>query len=205
MIIDNLNQINKVCDWAPGAYYKFVCIIRSKDGIPILHTKENKKQIVVKYWLIGDRYTFDKLVDDMIQYCDLFGARLYVTTDRKSIKKSLFQVVNRTNHYLEQLCNGNSCDISPNTLNKLISSISSISESTDNNLGSKRWLYDIDSKNISTLNSVIDLCKEYHIATLDTLNGYHVIANRQYSPNQELPKDVEIKSNALTLLYKTGE
>ena len=153
-MVNNLNLINKLCNWKPGTYYKFACIIRSKDGNSLLQVKENKRELIVKHWLVENQDSFDKLIYDMLTYCRLFNARLYMTTDRKSTKKSLFNISREVLHYLEQVCNGVGSDISPNTMNKIVASVSSVSESTDSELGSKRWLYDVDTKDETVLNKI---------------------------------------------------
>lgn len=57
LIVDNTDKLNSIMEFKEGTFYKFVCLIRTKDykdsdEKPILTCME-KQEILVKDWLIG--------------------------------------------------------------------------------------------------------------------------------------------------------
>lgn len=220
-IIYNLDKLDKLLQFAPNTYYKFVVLLRAKDGETILKSYD-KKELIVKQWLIDSKEKLDETLHDMIKFAELFHGRLYMTVDRKDVDKTLFTMQDKINSYLKQLYFGDRTELSCKQLNKILASSTSMSESSSRDC--KRWLFDIDTKDKDVLHYIEQSCGEHYVTTLETKNGYHVIANRKFDGysilnnieqnlhqkfykiieegNYMLSKPlVECKENALCLLY----
>ena len=201
MIIDNTKYLDDLLIFKPLSYYKFVILLREKDGKPLLNSR-NKKEYIVKQWLVDSKEKLEEMLPDMITFAKLFGGRLYVTTDRKSISKTLFYMLDKITEYIKQLYNGNNMGVSAKHLNKIVSSASSSSECTH---GDRKWLYDIDSKNKDTVDKVLKQIESMCVC-IDSKNGYHIIADRVYDAHKEpLPENVELKDNSMALVYYNDE
>lgn len=201
MLVDNTSKLKDILVFKPNTYYKFVVLLREKDGKTLLKSY-NKKELIVRQWLVDSQEKLDEMLPDMITFAKLFGGRLYVTTDRKSVYKTLFYMQDMINAYIKQMFCGNRTEISVKQLNKLLASASSSSECTD---GAKKWLYDVDNKSSETLKDALEHCKSNYVC-FETKNGYHVIADRTYDAHKEpLPTDVEVKDNGLALVYYNDE
>ena len=201
MIIDNTKKLKDILIFKPNTYYKFVVLLREKDGKQLLQSY-NRKELIVKQWLVDSQEKLDEMLPDMLTYARLFKGRLYVTVDRKSVHKTLFYMQDMINAYIRQMFNGNRTEISVKQLNKLLASASSSSECTD---GDKYWLYDVDTKDPNIVDYVWKHCN-YPAPCFETKNGYHIIAKRTYDAHKEpLPKEVEVKDNALALVYYNDE
>lgn len=198
--INNTRLLDRFLFFQKDTYYKFVIIIRKKDGKNTLSSNYDRREIIVKNYLISSKEELDMYLPDMIKLTDFVGGRLYVTTDRKDIKKTLVNIAKKCNDYLAQLVLGNQDNLSTRLIGKLTSSATSEAESSCKD--DKKWLFDIDTKDITVKNSIYNLCGENWLATLETVNGYHIIAKKKFrTDNLVLPKDVTVKDNALTLVY----
>lgn len=211
MEVDNRKFIDKLCVFEPQSFYKFSALIRKKDfnkeEFPLKYS--NKKEFLVKEWFVEDAYQLEKVKHDMEVYAKMLPCRIYLTLDRKSKKKTLINVRNRVNSYLDLYMNSNNPVLGIKSISKMISSASSVSESSDKD--DRKYLFDIDSKDSHIVSLVEYMCDEEHIATLETINGFHVIAKKAFCPNdrglQQIQKQlgenvIELKPNAMTLILK---
>lgn len=210
MLINNTDKLKKIMVFNPQkSYYKFVALIRAKDyknGLetPVLTNKE-KQEVFVKQWLIDSEEALDKCLPDMLAVSKMFRCRLYMTIDRKSTVKTMMYVRNKLTECLDHFIMSPNASVSVRMLNKIVPSASSVKESSD---GEKRIMFDIDTKDENILNKVIELCGEHYMETFETLNGYHVIANRKFDGNtvinellkNNMTNDVELKHNSLVLV-----
>ena len=227
LIINNTNQLKKVMEFNPTlSYYKFVCLIRAKDyedGEMPLSNKE-KQEILVRQWFVDSQESLDKQLPDMLKMTEMFRCRLYMCLDRKSTMKTLVQMRNQINNYLDQFLGNENPSCSVKAINKVTASASSVSESSDK--GYRRWLYDCDSLSPSLEEYIRNECgRRRYLATFKTKNGYHIIAKREFNgvcvvngladyayemglTHQFLDKQnrplVELKDNAMALVA-TGE
>lgn len=189
-----------------------------KDKEMPLSNKE-KQEILVKQWLVDSQESLDKQLPDMLKMTDMFKCRLYMCLDRKSTMKTLVQMRNQINNYLDPFLGNDNPSCSVKAINKVIISASSVSESSDKEF--RRWLYDCDSLSPSLEEYVRDDCGQFYLATFKTKNGYHVVAKREfngtsviseladYAFENGLTKDfldsqnrplVELKENAMVLV-----
>lgn len=202
LIVDNTRKLKDVMEFKEGAYYKFVCLLRTKDykstgEKPILTCME-KQEILVKDWLIDSQEMLDKTLPDMLTFTEMFKCRLYMCTDRKSIVKTLKTMRDTVQKYLDPFIGNSNADCSVRAVKKICSSATNKDESSDS--GGRKWLYDIDVKDPVVVDYVFKHC-ESRYTCFETKNGYHVVANRTYNAHKEyLPKEVELKENAMVLV-----
>jgi mRNA-degrading endonuclease HigB of HigAB toxin-antitoxin module len=212
-MIDNTSFLEKLCIFNEDeSYYKFSAILRKKDcdQKELLFKFSSKKEILLKDWMVENKDQMDKALHDMKTFCDVFPCRIYLSLDRKNKKKTLIQMRNKVDSYLDvYMSTEEKPYISIKSISKLVSSSTSIAESSDKN--DKRWLFDINTDDLGVIRSIEYICDTDHIATLKTVNGYHVVANKTFSPNDrglyKIQKQigenvVELKSNAMTLIMK---
>lgn len=182
LLIDNTDKLKAIMEFNPSlSYYKFVCLIREKDykdrEMPL--SNKEKQEILVKQWLVDSQESLDKQLPDMLKMTDMFKCRLYMCLDRKSTMKTLVQMRNQINNYLDPFLGNDNPSCSVKAINKVTISASSISESSDKEF--RRWLYDCDSLSPSLEEYVRDDCGQFYLATFKTKNGYHVVAKREFS------------------------
>ena len=182
LIINNTHQLNKVMEFNPSlSYYKFVCLIRAKDyedgNMPL--SNKDKQEILVRQWFVDSQESLDKQLPDMLKMTEMFKCRLYMCLDRKSTMKTLVQMRNQINNYLDPFLGNDKPSCSVKAINKVTASSSSVSESSDK--GVRRWMYDCDSLSPSLEERVRNECGQFYLATFKTKNGYHVVAKREFN------------------------
>lgn len=200
LLIDNTSKLKEIMEFKQGSYYKFVALIRAKD----YKDSDNQvltnrgKEILVKDWLIDSQEMLDELLPDMLKYTELFKCRLYMCTDRKSIVKTLVQMRNKIQTYLDQFLDNPNTQCSTRSLRKIEMSSSNLKESSDSN--GRKWLYDIDTIDPVVVDYVFKHCESKYTC-FETKNGYHVVSDRTYDAHREmLPNEVELKENAMVLV-----
>lgn len=195
---NNFENLKKWLVFEPGTYYKFVALVRAKDFTdgkyePVLSTNE-RGEIFVRQWFIDSQDSLDKYKDDMINLCKATKARLYVTTDRKSIKKTVFKMLEQLHDIIKQLVFGSYGCVSLRKLSKFSASASQMAECSD---GPKYWLIDIDKTGMTeiTEEQVEQIVKDFEYIFLDkkvikfkTPNGYHVLIKRDFDFGAEFAK-----------------
>lgn len=119
----------------------------------------------------------------MINLCKATKARLYVTTDRKSTKKTILTMAWQLDDYIRQLINNPNVSISIKKLSKFSASASQLAECSS---GPKYWLIDIDNTEI-TNEEMEQIVKDFEFVMEDffpvkmkTLNGYHLLFPRTF-------------------------
>lgn len=182
LLIDNTDKLKDIMEFNPSlSYYKFVCLIRAKDykdkEMPL--SNKEKQEIIVKQWFVDSKESLDKQLPDMLKITDMFKCRLYMCLDRKSTMKTLVQMRNQINNYLDPFLGNDNPSCSVKAINKITASSSSVSESSDK--GVRRWMYDCDSLSPSLEERVRQECGQFYMATFKTKNGYHVVAKREFN------------------------
>ena len=180
--IDNTYNLKKIMTFEPNlSYYKFVCLIRAKDyddGDMPLSNKE-KQEILVKQWFVDSEESLKKQLPDMLKMTEVFKCRLYMCLDRKSTMKTLIQMRNQVNNYLDPFLGNSQPSCSVKAINKVTASASSVSESSDK--GFRRWMFDIDSLHPDVKDFVARYCGNYYLAQFKTKNGYHIVAKKEFN------------------------
>ena len=75
-------------------------------------------------------------------------------------------------------------EYSPKILNNLLQSNIMKDESSDKNM--RKWLFDIDTKDYNVVNIIKKLCGKYFDHILETKNGYHIVAEREFDAHTSL-------------------
>lgn len=178
-MINNFDQLPNICKFKPGTYYTFIAFTRKKDT--------GLKNSLIKQWLIDSHEELNSKKQSMIDLCNNTNARLYMTTDRKSIKKTVLNIQQEVNEMIKQYLFSDNYKPSLANLNRLVTSASQKKESTD---GDKYWLVDIDANNytgrlnkdkISLLvsDTFKGLLGGLVVAELNTVNGKHLIVAKE--------------------------
>lgn len=174
--VENVNiEKTMVFNHAKSFYY-FLAIKRKKDH-PECTMKDSQ---VIQTWIVKDVREFWYLYKtQMISIVKDNKCRLYMCTDRKSYSKTLLSIRNDINKQLDSAVENERMEYSPKTLVDLLPSNIMRPESSDRKL--HKWLFDIDTKDKRVLDIIIKLCGSSYEVTLETKNGYHVIAKRAFA------------------------
>lgn len=178
MIIDNMPTLLKLIDFQDGDYYKFEAIIRNKDGLNALCT--NPGSTSIKYWLISNWDELEKLYPVMQEFCNVTGARLYMTLDRKNIKKTFINTSKTLFDTLTEMMYGSNFSI--HKINKIIASETSKKENSAKDC--RTWMLDIDVNSEYMAKLAEEYLGDLHICTLKTPNGYHVISDKKFGADR---------------------
>lgn len=188
LLVDNFDKVKNVVQWKPEqTYYKFVALIRAKDykdgERPVLLDKE-KQECFVRQWLVDSEEYFDRVKEDMKTVVEMFRCRLYMTLDRKSTMKTLIAARDVVNRQLDFYLGVKEPQVSVKMLNKLVPSVTQLAESSDKE--GRRWMFDVDTKDVNVLNVVKKLCGTDYLESFETKNGYHVVADKKFDANGRL-------------------
>ena len=182
LLIDNTAKLKNVMNFKQGSYYKFVALVRAKDyknSSEQVLTSMEKQEILVKDWMVDSQEMLDKTLPDMLKYTEMFKCRLYMCTDRKSVVKTLVQMRNTVDKYLDPFLGNPNASCSVRALRKICASASNLSESSDRE--SRYWMFDVDTKNQNVLKFVQEnVCGEHYVETFETKAGYHVLARKKF-------------------------
>lgn len=191
MEINNFYQLENLLEFKEGSYYKFIALIRAKDNSGVIDTKE-RGEIFVRQWFVDSQTSLLKYREDMISLCKATGARLYVTTDRKSVKKTIFKMLEQLQDIIKQYVFGAENPVSIRKLSKFSASASSLAECSD---GNKYWLIDIDDKDEIGEDKVNQLSQDFEYIFADkkiirfkTVNGWHLLIKRNFDYRAEFAK-----------------
>ena len=182
MLVDNAAKLKNVMNFKQGSYYKFVALVRAKDyknSSEQVLTSMEKQEILVKDWMVDSQEMLDKTLPNMLKYTEMFKCRLYMCTDRKSVVKTLVQMRNTVDKYLDPFLGNPNASCSVRALRKICASASNLSESSDRE--SRYWMFDVDTKNQNVLKFVQEnVCGEHYVETFETKAGYHVLARKKF-------------------------
>lgn len=188
LLVDNFDKVKNVVQWKPEqTYYKFVALIRAKDykdgERPVLLDKE-KQECFVRQWFVDSEEYFDRVKEDMKTVVEMFRCRLYMTLDRKSTMKTLIAARDVVNRQLDSYLGVKEPQVSVKMFNKLVPSVTQLAESSDRD--GRRWMFDVDTKDVNVLNVVKKLCGTDYLESFETKNGYHVVADKKFDANGRL-------------------
>ena len=180
-MIDNFAVIENFMQFEKGTFYKFECLVRNTDGENILYEEgfsKTNKNILVKSWYVDNAEYYNKIKQEMIKMCNLTGARLYITLDRKSNVKLVQELIHALTDTLCDMIQGK--EIGIKSLSKIFASKTSVKETSDKKF--KTIMFDIDTKDVDTLD-----CIQLYIENkgqkpyiLETKKGYHVFCYRKF-------------------------
>lgn len=180
-MINNFDVIDSFLIFREGYFYKFEALVRNTDGPnPLFYEgiSNTNKNILIKNWYIDNQEYYEKMKPQMKALCDMTGARLYVTLDRKENNKLIECIYDKTNEMVKGLIHG--VNYGTKKINKLISSCSSLVQSSDKT--SKTLMFDIDTKDDLALQVIKVYLKEKQAKPfiLETIKGYHVVFYKKF-------------------------
>lgn len=197
LLIDNTSKLKNIMEFKQGSYYKFVALIRAKDykdSDNQILTDRRRQEILVHDWMIDSKEMLNRLLPDMLKYTEMFKCRLYMCTDRKNTVKTLVQMRNIIDNYLDPFLGNPNATCSVRSLRKVCSSASNLAESSDRKY--RYWLFDVDTKNQYVSKFIQEkICGEHYVETFETKAGYHILARRKFSVN--VPDEYESEFNYL--------
>ena len=188
LLVDNFDKVKNVVQWKPEqTYYKFVALIRAKDykdGERHVLLDKEKQECFVRQWLVDSEEYFDRVKEDMKTVVEMFRCRLYMTLDRKSTMKTLIAARDVVNRQLDSYLGVKEPQVSVKMFNKFVPSVTQLAESSDRD--GRRWMFDVDTKDVNVLNVVKKLCGTDYLESFETKNGYHVVADKKFDANGRL-------------------
>ena len=207
MIIDNFEQIKKLLTFESEDDFYHLQILRRKKDLPEHNRGRNNNARCIKtYYIKNIDYLMSKK-EEIVKLCHLFTARAYINLNRKSFKKASLQLIaevtNRVINHQDEY---------------IYRAYESVVGEKDVNVGEKRWIIDVDTKNMDiVLDTAKEICKcdsaygtgqpkEFKniIAYIPTVNGWHIITQafnlKQIEPFR-CTNPFGVQKNNPTLLY----
>ena len=231
MIINNLELIKPLLIFKSNdIFYHLQILKRKKDCAEHDKGRNNNARCIKTYYITSIDY-LNSHIDEIIKLCQFFNARAYINLNAKSFEKVSFelnsQLADRLKFKQFNYCyrlyetvvgNGYS---SEDEFDKVLTDKEKEIISSRVNVGEKRWIVDIDEKEISPLMVAhieygCDPISKFEtdflgfgcdfnskiITTIPTKNGWHLITKpfnrKQFS--DKYPK-VDIQINNPTILY----
>ena len=201
MKIDNFKQLRKHLTFHnPNEFYFLQIIQRKKDGNEGLHVRNGYR--LIRSYYIYSLEEFDSLESRIKELCENNNARAYINPNIRNAKEVALECIRK----YANLVAGN-CAFQGNNI-------------WDSTCGSTKargykslWVVDVDCKEETYLNKVIEIIRQcrhndnFTLYTVPTLNGYHILCNgfdaKQF---KDFLKDVgldsiDIHKDNPTLLY----
>lgn len=207
-MINNFEALlnSKILKFEPNTYYKLACLVRQKDfpesKSPWL--KEGRREMCAKQWLVQSKEEILELKDNMIQTCNLYNGRLYLCLDRRDLKKSWMRIRDRANQVIDTIAFSDKWEGQARQLNRLLNSVTSEEEVSCHQ--GKHYLLDCDTEDLNLIYECVNKVPTHVNTTVfKTVNGYHVVMEKKFDISKLgniLPSCIEIKKNAMMLVYK---
>lgn len=171
MRIDNFDLILNQLSFNNRDEFYFVQIIqRRKDGNEGLHVRNGYR--LIRSYYIYDKQELIDLKDRIIELCENNNARAYINLNVRNAKEVALECIKK---YSDLILNDNA--FQGNSI-------------WDSSCGSTKargykslWVVDVDCKEESYLNKVIEIIRQcrhnddFTLYTVPTLNGYHILCN----------------------------
>ena len=195
MTINNFQLISSLLSTIPHSpedYIQVGIIPRSKDGNEVKKGGDDYDRVIRRFHF-KDTGELLRSEQKIVDFCNTNNARAYIYpsfVDKKKVYHDLLRVM------VEKVTRQ---DYSQ-SVDKLTSGLSS------KNFTSKYLMFDVDTHDEDILRQVTDMIVKNgsHPTTIPTKNGYHVICAPFNYTKIVLPRDVEMKTKSLTLLYLPG-
>ena len=201
MKIDNFKQLREhLIFHNPNEFYFLQIIQRKKDGNEELHARNGYR--LIRSYYIYSLEEFDSLESRIKELCESNNARAYINPNVRNAQEVALECIRK----YADLVAGN-CAFQGNNI-------------WDSTCGSTRargykslWVVDVDCKEETYLNKVIEIIRQcrhndnFTLYTVPTLNGYHILCNgfdaKQF---KDFLKDIgldsiDIHKDNPTLLY----
>ena len=208
MIIDNFEQIKGLLEFPnEDTFYHLQIIRRGKDhpNLPCAN------RTIMTYYLDSSN-KLDKLKEEIIGICKMFGARAYINLNPRSYKKTTMDTIAALAHR-----------VSEGDYKKIYRTWNTVCSSEKSK--NARWIIDVDEPNEFSYEEITEelislylkndktltleqirepeVLKNYIIAKIPTKNGYHLITkgfNREEF-SKKFGNKIDIHRNNPTILY----
>ena len=198
-MINNFDIITPLLDFSNSDTYYFLQIIKRRKDNPDMA----KDMIVIDDIFIYSQVHFNLIKEDIIKTCDAHNARAYFRLNKRSSKKSAFQMLKRVTDII----------ISEDykAVKTAFSSVSGEFHGDED----KKWIVDIDYRDfretyalLSTIHTDIRMLqeetgREAMMITIPTKNGYHIITrpfNLKAFMDRGYPR-IDVHKDNPTILY----
>ena len=193
-MIDNLEKIRPLLNFTdPGDFYMLYVFKRKKDQ-PEGERDNHQSVRTIKTYCIESIDHFERRYDEIKQLCEMFKARAYIHVQKQNHKDVS---LNMLSSLAERIRDGVSNQ--KGLFNSVVGQIKT---------QEKRWIVDIDTKDIQELRNVqvtINGCKPEGPKTkyvIPTKNGFHLITDKfdVLEFKKQYP-EIDIQKKNPTLLY----
>jgi hypothetical protein len=194
-MVNNVDQIKPLLKFPTTNHFYFLEVIKRRKENPEME----KGTKLIKDFFVYSLEEFDKVVEKMIELCDLHNARAYIRLNVRNAEKIAFKYNQRL---AETLTNGEWKSI-PN----LYSSV--VGKHQAEEKGEKTWIIDLDDEQAKpefytkVLNVVTGLNPEAVVALIETKNGLHVVCKpfRRDKFEEIYKGTIDIHPDNPTILY----
>ena len=184
-VVDNFEQIEATLSFEKNTFYKFMIVVRNKDGrTPLISKEAPSGETTIKQWYIESWEYYNKVKPEMKALAECTRGRLYMCIERKSSYKMFMLLLDKITAIIKEavICP----EATPKRLNKIVNSITSDKLCTDKNC--KTWMYDVDDEDeLEIYRSAI--CRYLRedmkvdaedIRILQSRSGWHINVRRCY-------------------------
>lgn len=192
-MIDNYGIIKPLLKWDKEDDFYYAIVLKRKKEHPELGNNSYQ----VKSYFLKSMEDLDKNYPEMKLFADILNARVYINLNRRSFETMAFQTMRKI---VDQIMNKDYSQVKK----AYTSSCGSF-----NNEPKKRWIIDVDDKDIDEREFVyaFEQCRpvenKKYLATIPTKNGYHIITNPfdiQQFTTYKLPA-YDLQKDNPTILY----
>lgn len=187
VLVNNFEEVEKLLKFEKNTFYKFMVVVRNKDGrTPLIVKEAPSGETTIKQWYVNsEEYYFSKAKQEMIALADATRGRLYMCIERKSSYKMFLLLLDKITAIIkEALVN---TEATPKRLNKIVNSITSDSKCTDKDC--KTLMYDIDNEDeygwyrdaITSYICMTGNMSTDNITILRSRSGWHIICPRKFA------------------------
>ena len=191
-MIDNINIVKQLLKFENnGDFYPLYIFQRRKDQ-PKGTMSQNVR--IIKMYTVNSIEYLENRYEEIKGLCDYFNARAYIKVIRNNHNDVGLEMIKEVSNRLQ-----NDNNQMHHVFDKVVGRIKTYD---------KRWLVDIDTKDESLIQSVIDCisqCKPVGcklVARVPTKNGVHIITNRfNVVEFKKQHPTIDIQKNSPTVLY----
>lgn len=196
-MINNSEKIKDLLEWRSEDDFYFIQVLqRKKDhNIGKVNGTNNNSRLIKAYY-VKDLEHLDFIMPEIIQLCEIFGARAGINLNRRSFKKMQLHHISKL---VKQMVDG--------THNKAHKAYNSVVGAYSND-SDKKWILDIDLPSDVSADAILGFIDKLQpvgpkfLAKIVSKNGYHLITKpfdlRTFNP---MFPEISIHKNNPTNLY----
>lgn len=193
--VNNFDVIEPTLSFEKNTFYKFIIVVRNKDGrTPLIAKEALSGETTIKQWYIESEEYYKKVKSEMVALAEATRGRLYMCIERKSTYKMFLLLLDKLNAIIKEVITNS--EATPKRLNKIVNSITSDKLCTDKDC--KTWMYDIDNedehgwyRDAITMHIIEKAnINSDEVRILQSRSGWHIIAPRTYAIDPNWHKEV---------------